>query len=151
MKTFDPKKKIRQIMLDFKHYDQKHHEFLLDFENNMYDVIMDNAYAIKPQDDFADHLKAFALSMINCAYAVLEKNESYPDYRIVMELDNMDTLLKKQGSDITETTFYSDVSKMAKGTTVLHFPKLNDLSANGFRLLERSAAFRVNSFFALLA
>lgn len=150
MKPFDKKDKIRQIILEFKKYDKLHHEFLLDFENGIYNFIADHPDSMQLKEGFAEDLKSFSLSLINCAYEVLEKNNTYPDYRLTMELENMDTLLRHYPKPTKNSVFTEEFSKMAKAKLPKYFPDLFELSADGFRLLERCTAYRINAFLIYL-
>ena len=94
MGEFDSKERIRQLFLEFEQVDKVHHGFILDFENEVYNLIYANSRNIILTDGFPDALKQFAISIINTAYSVLEKDKYYSDYRMVLELETMQALNK---------------------------------------------------------
>ena len=146
MRAFDKKEKIRQIFLAFQHYDELHHTFLGEFENGIYNFIADHNETINLYSDFAKDLESFSISLINSAYEVLEKDNSYPDYRLEMELENMDRLLERYPAPQENKSFTEGFTAMVKAKMPKYFPDLYHLSANGFRLLERCTNYRINSF-----
>lgn len=150
MKTFNEKDKVRQIFLEFKKYDKLHHRFLVDFENDIYNFIADYPEQIKLNKSFSEDLKSFSISLINCAYEVIEKNDTYPKYRMQIELANMDKLLHNYPLPRENKHFSDGFSQMVKAKMPQYFPHLYDLSSDGFRLLERSSNYRINAFLIYL-
>lgn len=150
MKAFNKKEKVRQIFLEFKKYDKLHHRFLSDFENGIYNFIADHPESIHLQESFPEDLKSFSYSLISCAYEVIEKDTTYPDYRMEMELENMERLLQNYPVPQDNAIFSEGFSMMSKAKMPKYFPQLYDLSANGFRLLERCTSYRINAFLMYL-
>ena len=148
MKKSNQREKIRQIFLEFERYDKLHHSFLLDFENGIYNFIADYKEKITLYPAFSEDLKSFSISLINCAYAVIDKDKSYPKYRMAMELENMDQLLERYPKPSQNDLFTEGFSKMAKAKMPKYFTELYDLSADGFRLLERCTNQLINAFLA---
>jgi len=150
MKAFERKDKIAQLIHEFKEYDHKHHDFLIDFENSIYSYLADCDGCILLQKSFPEDLKVFSLSLINCAYDVLEKDQSYPSFRMKTELENIDKLNESYQKPKNTCSFSDAFGKIAKEKMIVHFPSLFDLSADGFRLLERSMNYRINAFLMFL-
>ena len=150
MKAFNKKEEVRQIFLEFEKYDKLHDKFLLEFENGIYNFIADHPKSIQLSASFSEDLKSFSNSLISCAYEVIEKNNTYPAYRMQIELENMDKLLEKYPLPEENNTFSLGFSKMAKAKMPKYFPELYDLSSNGFRLLERCTSFRIHAFLMYL-
>jgi hypothetical protein len=150
MKAFNEKDKVRQLFHEFEQYDKLHLKFVLDFENSIYNFIADHPKNIKLSVSFPEDLKLFCNSLINCAYEVLEKNETYPEYRMQIELKNMDKLLRHSPQPFGNEIFSKDFSQMAKAKMPTYFPQLFDLSSDGFRLLQRCTNYRINVFLLYL-
>ncbi len=146
MGRLDNKEKIRHVFLEFEKYDKLHQEFLLEFENGIYNFIADNLDQYNLYEGFSDDLNTFSVSLINCAYEVLEKDNNYPEYRMEMELENMDHLFLRYPSPAGNESFTQKFTQMAKAKMPKYFPALYQLSASGFRLLERCSTYRINSF-----
>ena len=146
MKSYDKKEKIKLILLEFEQYDKYHHKFSLEFEHGIYNFIADHPNCITPKEGFSDDLKSFAVSLINCAYEVVEKDKSYPSSRMALELENMEHLIERYPLLAQNDVFPMGFTQMAKAKMTKYFPKLYNLSADGFRLLERSTTYRINSF-----
>lgn len=150
MKSSNMKEEVRRILQEFKEYDKLHHEFLSDFENGIYNFIADHPNSINLPLDFSDDLKSFAISLINCAYEVIEKDSNFAQYRINTELENMDHLLIRYPLPTKNALFTEGFTKMAKAKMPKYFSGLYNLSADGFRLLERSTSYRINAFLMYL-
>jgi len=148
MKSPKNQEKIRLLFQEFEKYDRVHDKFLLDFENDIYNFIVDQAFYEHLYDGFSDDLQTFSRSLINAAYEVIEKDHSYPAYRMAMELENMDHLLLRYPRPKEHPAFTAGFSTMTKAKMPHYFPALYELSAAGFRLLERCVNYRIHSFLA---
>lgn len=146
MENSNQGEKIRQIFLEFEQFDQFHHKFSLEFENGIYNFVVDHPEQVSLEPEFTEDLKYFAIALINCAYDVIEKNKAYPPYRMEMELENMDKQLERYPMPEENKAFSNGFSQMAKAKMTKYFPALFDLSADGFRLLERSTNYRIHGF-----
>lgn len=150
MNAFEKKDKIQQLIHEFKDYDNEHQDFLVDFENSVYSFLVDNPKCIKLGKDFSEDLKVFSLSLVNCAYEVLDKDSRYSTARMKKELEKIDKLTTNYPSPLKATVFSEGFTRMVKEKMPNYFPALFNLSADGFRFLERSTNYRINAFLMFL-
>ncbi len=148
MGEFDSKERIRQLFLEFEQVDKVHHGFILDFENEVYNLIYANSRNIILTDGFPDALKQFAISIINTAYSVLEKDKYYSDYRMVLELETMQALNKKV--DVDNNKLANELNCKVREVVTSYFTAIFELSGDGFRLLALCIEYNVKDFIIYL-
>nr|WP_321354491.1 hypothetical protein [uncultured Draconibacterium sp.] len=94
-----------------------------------------------PKDELNKQLKQYASRMFSCADSVADKDENYNEIRLTLELEAMTRATNKYPARFRESEFARRTHKKAKALLIQFFPELMELSANGFRLLEKYCLF----------
>ncbi len=93
-------------------------------------------------------LGIFATQVFNSTESVIDKDTTYPEYRLVEELDVMRKIVSKIPGFDRNSDFSETIHQKAKALMVEHFEATLDLSANGFRLLELNSKMHTLEFVA---
>lgn len=88
-------------------------------------------------DLLEEKLKQYSIHMFNCADSVADKDENYGEIRLMLELEAMNRATEKYPPRFRESEFARESHQKAKELLIQFFPELIELSANGFRLLEK--------------
>lgn len=90
-----------------------------------------------PGKELEEQLKEYANHMFSCADSVVDKDENYNEVRLAMELEAMTRVIEKYPANFRDSEIAAQTHQKAKEVLVHFFPDLVELSANGFRLLEK--------------
>ncbi|WP_321371002.1 hypothetical protein [uncultured Draconibacterium sp.] len=106
--------------------------------------------SITEKDRLEEQLREYANRMFNCADSVADKDENYNEVRLTMELEAISRAVEKYPSSLRQSDIALQTHQKAKELLVHFFPELTELSANGFRLLEKYCLFYNYEFISSL-
>ncbi len=137
MEPFDKDKKLQQLFEQFKKIDKLHKAFIIKFSLAVFDVI--KLYYPNTQKDqkILEMLDVYGRQILNSTESIIDKDKSYPDYRKKEEVEIMDRLALRASNEDKNPEYSEAVHKKAKELIVNHFSDIEDLSPEGFRLLEK--------------
>ncbi|WP_346855215.1 hypothetical protein [uncultured Draconibacterium sp.] len=97
-----------------------------------------------------EQLIIHATQIFNCADSVYDKDQNYNETRMSEELVSVTRILEMRASTPQNKTFAIQSHTKVKQIVIKYFPNTIDLSANGFRLLERSCLMHNHEFLYLI-
>ena len=137
MKEFEPDKFQHKLNSEFRKIDEFLHEFEKEFVNAMQTIIRAEYPEIEMNDKINEAMLMYANEMINVAESVCDKDLHYPGARLKEELNNMKRVVEKYPPECHDSNFLQQTHHKAEELMVNYYPYVFDLSANGFRLLEK--------------
>ena len=149
---FDKEKRLNELLAHFKQTDQFYDKFKDEFKNKIVDLILDyQPECLNKKEAINEMVMLYASEVISATESVIDKDENYPEYRKIEELDYMNKLLHKEmnsSKHIERNKFSETIHIEAKKLVVKHFPDIINLSNHGFRLLERNMKMYLLHFMA---
>lgn len=130
---------IPDLIKEFENIDILQRKIKAEFTQSVYAVIIDCYPNFKRFDKLFEALEQYASHIINATGSVIDKDIHYPEYRLKEELDKMQSLVRERKGDERITLFFDEMINESKKIMVKYFPKLINLSGNGFRLLDANA------------
>ena len=97
-----------------------------------------------------EQLKNYTNRIFNCADSVADKDQNYNEIRLALELESITRATDKHPLLFRESELARQTHKKAKELLIQFFPELMELSANGFRLLEKYCLFYNFEFISAL-
>lgn len=139
MEDFDAERPLHNLIKEFSRTDEFYNSFRQQFIITIF-LVIKKYFKEKQLDQKMDqNLRLYADEMLSCVETVLYKDKSYPDYRLAEELEMLGRVVGKQQPDERNPEFVERIHMSAKELIVNHYPDVFDLSADGFRLLEKYA------------
>lgn len=136
---------------EFKKIDELLFEFQSKFVYEIFKITKERLINIRDENDAQESILSYSFEIFSCAESVLDKDKNYSDLRLKEELDSM-TIAVNKTSQLREIKDYAEQTHLkAKEIMVAFFPDLVDLSANGFRLLEKYCVLYNRDFVATVA
>ena len=148
MNRFEKENLIKHILDEIKKTDEFVNAFKNELTLALYPVIGTFYPQAKPSAAIDDVLQNYALVITNYTESVIDKDRTYPQYRLNDELDAMTKVDAKL--TFNHPAFTDAVSCHVKELMVKYFLDIYNLSGNGFRLLELNARLYVWEFNANL-
>lgn len=139
MEFFDKEGEMRYIKEELKKTDEFYNLFKREFSKIVGNLILEIYPTVKSDPVLDGIITNYAVVILNSTEAVIDKDQSYMDYRLEEELNTMTQLVLKLTEIKKSDAFTDAVHQKAKEQMVKYFDDIYDLSANGFRLLERNA------------
>ncbi|MFY9153709.1 MAG: hypothetical protein WAO52_16950 [Prolixibacteraceae bacterium] len=139
MEFFDKEGEMRYIKEELKKTDEFYILFKKEFSKmvgNLIAVYFPNERFDAGLDGYIDN---YASEILSSTEAVIDKDRNYLDYRLEEELDNVSRLVSRMLDFKRNDEFIEVVHQKVKEQMVRYFDDINELSANGFRLLERNS------------
>ena len=102
------------------------------------------------EKEITEQLKNYANQIFNCADSVTDKDQNYNEIRLALELESITRATDKHPLRFRESELARQTHKKAKELLIKFFPELMELSANGFRLLEKYCLFYNFEFISAL-
>ena len=102
------------------------------------------------EKEIAEQLKNYTNRIFNCADSVADKDQNYNEIRLALELESITRATDKHPLRFRESELARQTHKKAKELLIKFFPELMELSANGFRLLEKYCLFYNFEFISAL-
>ncbi|MDX8341435.1 hypothetical protein SLH46_19710 [Draconibacterium sp. IB214405] len=100
--------------------------------------------------ELKEELKQYANRIFNCADSVSDKDQNYSEIRLGLELEAMTRATEKYPVRFRKANLALKTHQKAKQLLIHFFPELIELSANGFRLLEKYCLLYNFEFFSSL-
>ncbi|WP_066627258.1 hypothetical protein [Labilibacter marinus] len=144
--TFDKERRLNQLFADFKRTDQFYAKFKSEFEELIFDIILDYYPHFSQKDILEEMIGIYASEVLSATESVIDKDKNYPDFRKEEELGYLNRLLTKEKAMVTESEFSDTIHLKVKEIAVMHYPAISDLSTHGFRLLERNMKMHLYRF-----
>lgn len=126
-----------KLSAEFKRIDKFLAKFQRHFIREQWLIANEHPISDLSETELKEHIKEYANRMFSCANSVPDKDENYNEIRLVMELEAMTRLIKKYPATFRENKLALKTHQKAKEVLIYFFPVLTELSANGFRLLEK--------------
>lgn len=137
MEEFDSNKHIHNIIREFKRTDEFYISFRHQFIISLFLVVKRYYRDHKLDETMNANLQLYADEMLSCVESVLYKDLTYPEFRMEEELKVMIRLVVSKTEYDQQLEFIEKIHMKSKEMIVRHYPAIFDLSANGFRLLEK--------------
>lgn len=126
-----------KLRAEFERIDQFLENFRRNFIREQLLVTVKQLAGSVSEKELTKLLKEYATSMFSCADAVADKDENYSEIRLALELESMTRAIEKYPGTIQNSELGLQAHLKAKELLIQFFPELVELSANGFRLLEK--------------
>lgn len=140
MEFFDKEGEMRYIKEELRKTDEFNQLFKREFSKILGGLITVYFPNFKSDDTLlAGYIENYASEILSSTEAVIDKDHSYMDYRLEEELDNMNRLVSKMMESKPNEAFVDVVHQNVKAQMVRYFGDISELSASGFRLLERNS------------
>jgi hypothetical protein len=139
MKSFDSDGNMRYILEEIKKTDTFYGLFKTEFSESIYNIIKQTYPDTLMVNEIDNLLQAYSVAILNATESVIDKDQSYPLYRLEEELGTMKRITLKIAQAEENSAFKETVHLKAKELMVKHFSGIYDLSSMGFRLLEQNA------------
>jgi hypothetical protein len=137
MEASEPYKRIHEIRHDFKRSEEFYNSFRHQFIISLFLVVKRYHRNLQLDAVMNGDLQLYADEMLSCVESVLYKDFAYPDGRLDEELNSMNRMVSIKSEFDQHMEFANKLHLKAKEMIVRHYPPVFDLSATGFRLLER--------------
>ncbi len=112
-------------------------EFRLEFVFELSTLIKELNPGILIDETLKEGLLQYSNQISAGAESVYDKDMNYNEFRLKNELDDMTRVIEKGSVKFHDSYFAQQTHRKAKAVVVKFFPELAELSANGFRLLEK--------------
>ncbi|WP_243350007.1 hypothetical protein [Parabacteroides sp. FAFU027] len=136
MRLFDNEERRSQFLEEFKKVDKFYNTFKEEFETEIINIIRLHYPAFIRTDEFNELLSQFAIAALSITHTVLDKDESYPDFRKTEDLAALRAYYAKAIQTTKNIELTEQIHLKTKELAVKYYPKIVDLSGDGFRLLE---------------
>lgn len=139
MNVFDNEEYLREILSEFKRTDEFYTKFRNEFAVEM-KMILARFYGYGGLDSSLENdIKLYAEEIISTSESVTYKDKTYSEDRLQHEVDIMTRLVTRKPEESENPDFVNALHLKAKEMMVKYFPEIQELSGNGFRLLEKYA------------
>lgn len=143
------KNPINRLTEQFKLVDASRYQFRGEFCKKINQLVQQK-FQLSVTVEVSNYVMIMADEAISFTEAVIDKDRNYPEYRMIDELKRMDDLLnivrcRKLPEELTQCVRFN-----LNELILNHYPALYDLSAWGYRLLERNVNFYALSLVAAL-
>jgi hypothetical protein len=139
MDKYERENVLNRIREEINKTDIVYRAFINDFVVALYPFVAIYYPAAKPSKAIDEVLNAYAVATFNSTETVIDKDRSYPLYRLEEEVNTMSHLLQKLYGQGYDASFANVVVDVVKRMMVAYFAGVYNLSGNGFRLLEMNA------------
>jgi len=144
--SFDKEKRLNKLFADFKRTDEFYISFKREFEELLFDIILDYHPNFIQKNVLHEIISLYATEVFSASESVIDKDHSYPEHRMIEELQYMDRLLTKEQAMAFDNDFSNTIHDKVKALVVKHYPNIINLSMHGFRLLERNLKLYLYGF-----
>lgn len=141
----DMKNSFYDIFEQFKLIDEFRDEFRIEFVRKLKNLVKQN-WELKLTPEVYEFLDIMASESISFTEAVIEKDRNYPEYRLVEELKRMNALNNKPKFRGLPNELIQVVKFEVNELILKNYPALYELSAFGYRLLDRNVSYFVSNF-----
>ncbi|WP_167607916.1 hypothetical protein [Maribellus sediminis] len=147
MEKFDSNSFHSSILAEFKKLDDIMEAFQNEFKTEILDIINNSFKQANFSEELKEMVLTYANQMFNTAESVSDKDKNYNEFRLADEVNIMTKVVTELSEQNKESKELADkIHQKAKELMVNYNPFIMDLSANGFRLLEKYTLM-YNNFF----
>ena len=139
-----------KLSAEFKRIDKFLEKFQRHFIREQSVVASTQPHLNLSEKEITEQLKNYANRIFNCADSVADKDQNYNEIRLALELESITHATDKHPFRFRESELGRQAHKKAKELLIKFFPELMELSANGFRLLEKYCLFYNFEFISAL-
>ncbi len=150
MDKFEREEKFRQLLKEFEQTDAFYAEFKTTFTIEMFLLIREYYPAIKTEPVIDRIIDMYANELISSTEAVLDKDINSPEYRKIEEIDRLTVLIKRESPSKEDPDFIEKSHLKAKEVMVQFYPDIQELSSEGFKMLELNSKLHHLIFLANL-
>jgi hypothetical protein len=125
------------LHIEFQKIDKFLKKFRTEFITELSFEIEKSVTGLSVNDIVYEMLLVYANQTFNTAESVIDKDKSYTASRLQEELEAMNRLIEKDSGKHDNSSLAKQTHFKAKEIMVKFYPNLINLSANGFRLLEK--------------
>ncbi len=140
-----------KLNTEFQKIDEALGQFRDEVRFVLFMELKDYIPGIKLDEKLNEVALLYANQLFSSADAVIDKDNNYSTVRLQDELEGMNKVVAKFPADDQRAAFAELSHRKMKELVVNHFSKVIDLSANGFRLLERYCQMHNNEFMSGLS
>lgn len=137
MEAFEPYKPLREIHHEFRRSEEFYNSFRHQFIISLFLVVKRHYKHLQLNETINSDLKLYADEMLSCVESILYKDFTYHAEKLDEELRAMNRMVSIKAEFEDHMEFINKLHLKAKEMIVRHYPPVFDLSASGFRLLER--------------
>jgi hypothetical protein len=125
------------LNIEFQKIDKSLKKFRTEFVTELSFEIDKSVTGFSVNEIVYEMLLVYANQTFNTAESVIDKDKSFTALRLQEELEAMNRLIEKDAGKHDKSSLAEQTHFKAKEIMVKFYPNLIDLSANGFRLLEK--------------
>lgn len=134
------------LNIEFQKIDKFLKEFRHEFIKALSSEVKLLSTEIRSDETLNEKLLVYANQIFNSAESVIDKDKHYTEVRLKEELDAMSQVTKKGLIPSEHLKLAERTHRKAKAIMVKFYPDLIDLSADGFRLLEKYCSMYNHDF-----
>ncbi len=136
MDKFEREDKFRQLLKEFEQTDAFYAEFKTTFTIDMFMLIKEYYPNIKIEEILDRIIDMYANEIISTTEAVLDKDANSPEYRKIEEIDRLTVLVNREPESKEIPEFIERTHLKAKEILVQFYTDIQDLTSEGFKMLE---------------
>ncbi|MFB6320750.1 hypothetical protein [Saccharicrinis sp. FJH54] len=136
MKLFDRERFVTELRSEFNSIDEKQLNFQVDLSRDIFMLIQNSFSDSVLTKELRSSLEDKITEVFFSTLSVIDKDNTYPDYRMNDELDRMKVLVEKRERKSENPEFDSKLLYFVKYHIVEHFSAVYNLSSEGFLLLD---------------
>ncbi|MFB6343994.1 hypothetical protein ACE1ET_19905 [Saccharicrinis sp. FJH62] len=136
MNLFDGEKFIKELYQEFDVIDQNLKSFHDDLCRDVFALIKKSFSDIRLTEELRSAIKDKITEVFFSTQSVIDKDNTYAEYRINEELDRMRSLIEKRERESMNPEFDAKLLYFVKYHIVEHFSAVYNLSSEGFLLLD---------------
>lgn len=138
MKNFNSHRFHSSLVSEFQKMDEMLESFQNQFKRGVLSIVGNTLLANVSQEEFEELVLTYANQIFNTAESVCDKDKNYSEVKLDDEVGIMNKMVGKMLEENKEKRELADrIHQKAKKLMVNFNPDLMDLSADGFRLLEK--------------
>lgn len=138
MEPFDNEGNIKSILDGIRKTDSFYNAFKEEFSDAVFSIICKFYPNTEKNDEIENLLLLYSVAVLNSTESVIDKDRTYPFYRLEEDLLAMSKMIQLFERDFFPNDMELQIHIKAKELVVKHFKEVFDLSAIGFRLLEKN-------------
>lgn len=138
MENFNSHQFHSSLVSEFQKMDEILESFRNQFNREVLSIVGNTFLENVSQEEFEELVLTYANQIFNTAESVCDKDKNYSDIKLADEVGIMNKMVGKMLEENNENRELADrIHQKAKELMVNFNPDLMDLSADGFRLLEK--------------
>lgn len=138
MEPFDHEGNIKSILEGIQKTETFYSAFSEEFSQAIFDIIHKHYPKTVKDGEIENLLVLYAVAILNSTESVIDKDRTYPLYRLEEDLQAMSKMIQLFQRNFFPNNMELQIHMKAKELAVKHFKAVFDLSAIGFRLLEKN-------------